>query len=400
MKNLIIIIAIIALGHMAHAQWNTSGNNIYNTNTGFVGIGNSSPTTLLHVQKNMTEPTITIQNLGGFGGATYSMIDDASGAIWKFKATLTGGFKIRDHAHSMDVMVFEPNSAANAIYVKSGGNIGIHNTNPDASALLDLSSTTQGFLPPRMTLNQMTAISNPANGLLVFNTTENKFYAFIEDLNSWKEVLFGSGTVDLECPSFSVDHVTSGGVAPVNKSVIYGTVTNIPGEESKCWIAQNLGADHQAGSFDDSSEAAAGWYWQFNKKQGYKNDNSSTTPSWTITSIDENSDWTSSEDPCTLELGGSWRLPTYTEWFNVDNANYWQNAYDPFDSDLKLHEAGFLHYSNGHILTRGTRGYYWSSTQYSTTLGWHFSFFEWESSDDCQMQYTEKAMGYSARCIK
>jgi hypothetical protein len=63
-----------------NAQWNASGNNIYNTNTGNVGIGNSSPTTLLHVQKNMTEPTITVQNLGGSGGATYTMIDNASGA--------------------------------------------------------------------------------------------------------------------------------------------------------------------------------------------------------------------------------------------------------------------------------------------------------------------------------
>ncbi len=30
--------------------------------------------------------------------------------------------------------------------------------------------------------------------------------------------------------------------------------------------------------------------------------------------IDENLDWQAANDPCTLELGNGWRLPTYTEW--------------------------------------------------------------------------------------
>jgi hypothetical protein len=94
-------------------------------------------------------------------------------------------------------------------------------------------------------------------------------------------------------------------VAPVNKTVTYGTVTNIPGETSKCWITSNLGADHQATSKDDATEPSAGWYWQFNKKQGYKVTNNNTrTPNtpW-IHPINENSDWTAAKDPCTLEMG-------------------------------------------------------------------------------------------------
>jgi hypothetical protein len=118
---------------VVEAQWATNGTNIYNTNTGNVGIGTTTPTTLLHVAKNMTEPTITVQNLGGNGGATYTMMDNASGANWKFKATLSGGFKIRDHANSKDVFVIEPNSIANAIYIKTGGNVGIRTTNPQAN---------------------------------------------------------------------------------------------------------------------------------------------------------------------------------------------------------------------------------------------------------------------------
>ena len=48
--------------------------------------------------------------------------------------------------------------------------IGINNENPDASAALDITSTTAGFLMPRMTNAQRQAISNPAAGLQVFVT--------------------------------------------------------------------------------------------------------------------------------------------------------------------------------------------------------------------------------------
>ncbi len=44
----------------------------------------------------------------------------------------------------------------------------------DGSALLEMTSTTRGFLQPRMTTTQRDAISTPATGLMVYNTTTNK----------------------------------------------------------------------------------------------------------------------------------------------------------------------------------------------------------------------------------
>jgi hypothetical protein len=57
--------------------------------------------------------------------------------------------------------------------VLSQGNVGINadNSAPDNSAMLDVKSTTMGLLPPRMTSSQRDAINNPANGLIIFNTT-------------------------------------------------------------------------------------------------------------------------------------------------------------------------------------------------------------------------------------
>jgi hypothetical protein len=48
--------------------------------------------------------------------------------------------------------------------------IGTNPGNKTASAVLELESTTKGFLLPRMTAAQMNAISSPANGLAVYNT--------------------------------------------------------------------------------------------------------------------------------------------------------------------------------------------------------------------------------------
>jgi Protein of unknown function (DUF1566) len=51
-----------------------------------------------------------------------------------------------------------------------GTSINTTGTAADASAILDVSSTTQGMLVPRMTQVQRTAISTPATGLLIYQT--------------------------------------------------------------------------------------------------------------------------------------------------------------------------------------------------------------------------------------
>jgi hypothetical protein len=56
--------------------------------------------------------------------------------------------------------------------------VGIGTLNPDASAMLDVESTTQGLLTPRMSSVERVAISSPANGLLVYDTSENAFYFY------------------------------------------------------------------------------------------------------------------------------------------------------------------------------------------------------------------------------
>ena len=55
-----------------------------------------------------------------------------------------------------------------------------------ASAIVQLDSTTKGFLPPRMTTDQVNDISTPATGLVVYNTTLNQICFY--NGTAWRKV--------------------------------------------------------------------------------------------------------------------------------------------------------------------------------------------------------------------
>lgn len=205
----------------------------------------------------------------------------------------------------------------------------------------------------------------------------------------------GSGA-SFHCGDALVVSHAAGLVAPVNKSTTYGTITNIPGEVDKCWITSNLGSDHQATGPDDASEASAGWYWQFNRKQGFRHDGTVPSPAWLTTWIEETSDWIPANDPCSLELGEPWRIPSLTEWHNVDLVGGWTNMTGPWNSDLKLHAAGFIGYFDGSLNNRGLTGAYWSAKQESSWGGLHLTFDMVIS----ETTFYYKAMGFNVRCIR
>jgi hypothetical protein len=65
-------------------------------------------------------------------------------------------------------------------------NVGIGTTTPDSTAMLDVKSSSKGFLIPRMTMAQRLAIPNPADGLQVFQTdTLQGIYTYISNYQSW-----------------------------------------------------------------------------------------------------------------------------------------------------------------------------------------------------------------------
>jgi hypothetical protein len=53
-------------------------------------------------------------------------------------------------------------------------NIGIGTSTPHASAALEIKDSTKGILIPRMTMLQRNAIANPAEGLMFYQTNQEK----------------------------------------------------------------------------------------------------------------------------------------------------------------------------------------------------------------------------------
>ncbi len=76
---------------------------------------------------------------------------------------------------------------------RTGGTVAVGSDGQpvDASAALDVKSTTQGVLLPRLTTAQRTAIATPANGLLVFDSDTQSFWFFQN--GAWAELSGGGG---------------------------------------------------------------------------------------------------------------------------------------------------------------------------------------------------------------
>ncbi|MBP9197658.1 MAG: hypothetical protein KBF35_08325 [Saprospiraceae bacterium] len=73
-----------------------------------------------------------------------------------------------------------------------GQSVGINadGSTPSSDAMLDVKSTNQGFLPPRLNNSQRNGIINPSIGLMIYNTDENCLQ--IRSLSSWISLCEGT----------------------------------------------------------------------------------------------------------------------------------------------------------------------------------------------------------------
>lgn len=205
------------------------------------------------------------------------------------------------------------------------------------------------------------------------------------------------------CPtSLLIDHVAGDGICPVTISIRYGVVESDLTGEHKCWITRNLGAEFQASAPGDPTNEAAGWYWQFNRLQGYQFDEGVRTPDteW-MNNPDVIMEWAPENDPCRSLLGPGWRIPTEYEWRNVLINSGWTNFYDSYASELKIHGAGELGFMDGILYGRGSYGTYWSRTAINDEIilgnrPWLIQFLD----NDVKTDYGLKESGHTIRCLK
>jgi uncharacterized protein (TIGR02145 family) len=200
------------------------------------------------------------------------------------------------------------------------------------------------------------------------------------------------------------------GVTP-DPSLIYASRTYTTATDSgwgggnKCWTTMNLGATRAPNSATDNDADAAGWFWQFNRAQAYAHNGVTRTPNtpW-INPINENTDWTPANDPCTQLLGAPWRLPTQAEWNGYVNAptsnggagGATGNLTSAFTGGLTIHAGGGLSGGAGDQTNIGVQGLFWSAQQNSNNTAGSFRF---SSAGNFPVNAT-KNFGYAARCVR
>jgi hypothetical protein len=102
MKKILIGLGLLSLGLLVNAQqWQFSGNNIYNTNNGFVGIGTTTPLSKLEVNNgnllirnfNNTDNTSAIMIAHSINVGNYTTFGTSIGTIYQSAGNNTYGLQ-------------------------------------------------------------------------------------------------------------------------------------------------------------------------------------------------------------------------------------------------------------------------------------------------------------------
>lgn len=219
----------------------------------------------------------------------------------------------------------------------SSGSVGVGTTTPNASALMEVSSTTKGLLIPRMTQANRNAIASPATGLLIFQTDNTPgFYYYSGSV--WKSVKeFSSNT-----PYSIGDSIQGGFIFYLDPSGVHGLI---------------------AASLNSITEATT-YLWGCNGE-------ALTAARGTAVGSGQANTLTIVYDPC-ASIGGGGVSDIAAE--RADNI-YFENGYS--DWYLPSKDELELMHQNLHVAGKGGFGanqYYWSSTESDANNAWRMQF--------------------------
>jgi uncharacterized protein (TIGR02145 family) len=309
--------------------------------------------------------------------------------------------------------------------------VGLGTVTPDASAALDITSTTAGLLPPRMTTAERDVINNGvwAEGLTIYNTDTKCLELY--NGTDWISVCDGSvvttpppatipGNTTCTSATISATPCTTGELASGINGGIRGnkyangaggtySVVEIGGQ---CWMQENIDVN-PAGSIAHDGSTDTGWY-------GYYSTTYQAAGEGTLLQ------WSAAMNGATTERAQGvcptdWHVPSDCEWMYLENSlgmtiaeqqgtgfrdsgsvgsklsTFTNNGTGTNSSGFTALLAGFR-LTNGSFSSRGTLGFWWSSSETSASNA-HRRLLRSSQAGVYRSSLT-KAYGFSVRCLK
>ena len=246
---------------------------------------------------------------------------------------------------------------------------GIGTNNPEPSSILELKSTTKGFLMPRMTNAEINELSSSAiQGLMAYCTDCTPKGIYIYDAGVWA----------------------------TSVSTFNFSIRQVEGNSSRVWMLRDLGASRSATSATDQLSYGDLYQWG-RRTDGHEKWDSTVIAQLASNGSEQNNfvsdvsgagDWKATPDaalwtgtlnfnnPCPI----GYRLPTADELIN--------------DSSLiNLHYAGYRDGQTGNLYDQNNYGTYWTSVSgtYVKIAG---------NGTTTTVANSNKADGHCVRCVK
>ena len=327
-----------------------------------------------------------------FLSVPYALYSKSSGSSGNTIPAGTAGQTLRSDGNSW---------IADSTIYNDGYKIGIGTMNPDNSAVLDIHSTTKGFLPPRLTTPQRNTIESPAEGLVIYNLDEKSLNVY--NGSSWAPV----------SPVVCGQPFTDTRNGKIYSTVLIG---------SQCWISQNLNIGTKIIDGENQTDNSIIEKYCYNNLES-NCDIYGGLYQWAeiVQYINGSTNSTNFSPPPSGNIQGicptGWHLPTDQEW-SVLSSFLGGQAF----AGGKLKEEGFIHWSSPNTgatnstqftcLPAGHRNYgpgfnnlgiaTWLWCASGNTLDPNSAITRslMYSTEDLSTQYAGKFWGFAVRCLK
>jgi len=368
-----------------------------------VGIGTTNPAADLHVTDKSGPSSIMISGSTGAliqldRGSTnsYATTYYSTNSTKKFRVGMfpDGKWHIANHLNYGYLTVDD-----------SVGNIGICTTSPDSSALLEINSTSKGFLPPRVA--DVNAVPSPAEGLMVYDLSTHCMRYF--NGSQW------SGCMGFEGQPWSCGDVFIDG----RDGQSYTTIRIV----NQCWMAENLnigimvdGSSNQTDNsiiekycYDNNTSNCDtyGGLYQWDEMMQYvsKVGTQGICPTgWHIPSdaeycileneIDGDAILCNETGYRGINAGGNLKVTGTTHWNSPNTGATNSSGFSALAAGYRTTDGTFM-YLKGDGAISNT--YFWSSSE-TPNNGWYRYLVY--NNDESGRNHRSKEHGYSVRCIR